>query len=158
MRDAVWKNADGLEVGFGRSNTKNLQAGSIEVKGQVRQLELEVYFDEANTGASAKNAVLPVGAVVLSATVYVKQAFVGGTALNVGTIKNDGSGAAATALVTATESAVANLTAGAVIKGAGALIGATVATDPVQITCAPTGSHTAGRATVLIEYIQPSAA
>lgn len=156
MRDYVWKNADGLEIGFGRRDTKNVEAGTIEVKGQVRQLEVEMYFDEANTTASAKNAVIPKGAVVVSATVYVKEAFVGGTALTVGTILKDGTGAAATAFVTATEAAVANLGAGKVITGAGALVGKTTATD-VQVTATPTGTHTAGRATVLIQYIQPSA-
>lgn len=156
MRDYVWVNNDGLEVGFGRRDTKNLEAGSIETKGQVRQLELEVFFDEDSTAASVKNAVIPAGAVVTSATLYVREAFVGGTSVSVGTIKLDNTGAAASALVTATNGAIADLTAGAVVKGTGALVGAATA-DNINVTYATTGTFSAGHATVLIEYIQPSA-
>lgn len=156
MRDYVWKNADGLEIGFGRRDTKNLEAGAIEVKGQVRQVELEIYFDKDNTTASVKNAVLPVGAVVSAATLYVREAFAGGTSVTVGTIKTDGTGAVTDNLVKPAAAATASLTKGAVIEGAGNLVGATVA-DALNITYATTGTFTAGRATLLVEYIHPSA-
>lgn len=156
MRDNVWINADGLEVGFGRRDTKNLEAGSIEVKGQVRQVELEIYFDEDNATASVKNAVVPAGAVVVGATLQVSTAFAGGTSVKVGTISTDGVTIDDDSLITPTAGAVANLTAGAVLKGAGAAVGATVA-EPTNITYELTGTFTAGRATLLVEYIQPSA-
>lgn len=156
MRQATWTNKDGLSVGFGPRDTRNIEAGSVEVKGQVRQLEQDIFWNVANTGASARKAVIPAGAIIKSATLITDEAFVGGTAVSVGTIKTDGTGAAATAVVTATEGAIANLTAGNVVVGAGALIGAATA-NPVQITYTLTGTFTAGKATLLIEYIHPAA-
>lgn len=156
MRDNVWINADGLEVGFGRRDTKNLEAGSIEVKGQVRQVELEVYFDGDNAAASVKSAVIPVGAVIVGATLQVSTAFAGGTSVQVGSISTDGDTIDTDAFITASAGAVANLTAGAVLEGAGAAVGTTV-THPTNITYTLTGDFTAGRGTLLVEYIQPSA-
>lgn len=156
MRDSLWINKDGLEVGFGRRDTKNLEAGSIEVKGQVRQVELEVYSDESVTTASVKNAVIPAGAVIVGATLQVSTAFAGGTSVKVGTISTDGVAIDDDAFITPTAGAVANLTAGAVLKGAGAAVGTTV-TKPTNVTYELTGTFTAGRGTLLVEYIQPSA-
>lgn len=156
MRDSVWKNVDGLEVGFGRRDTKNQEAGSIEVKGQVRQVELEIYSDKSATTASVKNAVIPVGAVIVGATLQVSTAFAGGTSVQVGSISTDGTVIDTDAFITPAAGAVANLTAGAVLEGAGAAVGTTV-THPTNITYTLTGTFTAGRGTLLVEYIQPSA-
>lgn len=156
MRQSTWINKDGISVGFGPRDTRNIEAGSIEVKGQVRQLEQDIYWNVANTGASARKAVIPAGAIIKSATLITNEAFAGGTSLSVGTIKADGTGAAATALVTATEGAIANLTAGNVVAGAGALVGKATA-NPVQVTYTLTGTFSAGKATLLIEYIHPAA-
>ena len=156
MRDAVWNNKDGIQVGFGRRDTRNIEAGSVEVKGQVRQLEQGVFFNVNNTGASARKAVIPAGAIIKSATLVVKEAFASGTSLAVGTIKTDGTSGAAGALVTATQGAVANLTLGAVLAGSGAAIGTALASD-LQVTYTLTGTFTTGKASLLIEYIQPSA-
>lgn len=156
MRNEIWTNADGLQVGFGTRDTVNLEAGSIHTKGRVHQVELEVYFDQDPATSNVKSAVIPAGAHVLSAQVVVSEAFVGGTSLSAGTIKTDGTGAAATALVTATEGATANLTLNAVVTGAGALVGEVTAND-INLTYATTGAFTAGRGTLLVEYVLPSA-
>lgn len=156
MRSEYWVNADGLTIGQGPANTKNVEAATIETKGNVRSIEMEVYFDEDGSTASMKKAVLPAGARVLSAAMVVSTAFTGGTAITVGTITADGLTADADALVTATEGAVANLTANAVVTGAGVLAGKVVTSD-VQVTYTRTGTFTAGRGSVVIEYVMPSA-
>lgn len=156
MRDSIWKNADGLEVGFGSRDTRNLLAGTIETKGQRRQVELEVYFSKDSKEASVRGAVIPAGATVLSAHLNVKEAFVGGTSVAVGVINTDGTSAVAGGLVTATQGAVASLTKGASIVGTGATKG-TIAAAPLNLTTTFVGTFTAGRASVLVEYIMPSA-
>lgn len=156
MRDNYWVNADGLRVGFGTANTRNELAGTIETKGRVRQVELKVFFDKDVTDADVRSAVIPAGAVVLSAKTVVKTAFAGGTSIAVGTVTTDNVTADVDALVTATQGAVANLTLNAVIDGTGALVGETTA-EAVNLTYATTGSFTAGEATVFVEYVMPAA-
>ena len=153
MRTNTWTNADGLVVGFGRADTRNPEAGVIETKGNLRQVELEVYYDMDSATANVKSAVIPAGAVITSATISVSEAFVGGTSVEVGTIGTDGTGADADAIDTAL---TAVLVEGAVIKADGAAIGAMVDAD-VNLTFATTGTFTAGRASVFVEYIMPSA-
>ena len=156
MRSNYWTNADGLKVGFGTADTRNEMAGGVETKGRVRQLEMKVYYDKDITEADVRASVIPAGATVLSAKTAVTTAFAGGTAITLGTIGTDGTGADADAVITATEGAVANLTEGAVVEGAGTLIGTTTSAD-VNLTYATTGSFTAGEATVIVEYIMPAA-
>lgn len=153
MRTNTWTNADGLVVGFGRANTRNPEAGVIETKGNLRQVELEVYYDMDSAAANVKSAVIPAGAVITSATISVSEAFVGGTSVDVGTIGTDGTGADADAIDTVLTAA---LTKGAVVEADGAAVGAMVAAD-VNLTFATTGTFTAGRASVFVEYIMPSA-
>lgn len=153
MRSNTWTNADGLVVGFGRADTRNIEAGAIETKGNVRQIELEVHYDLDATTANVKSAVIPAGAVITSATISVSEAFVGGTSVSVGTIGTDGTGADADAIDSVLTAA---LTEGAVVAADGAAVGAMVAAD-VNLTFATTGAFTAGRASVFVEYIMPSA-
>lgn len=153
MRTNTWTNADGLVVGFGRANTRNPEAGVIETKGNLRQVELEVYYDMDSAAANVKSAVIPAGAVITSATISVSEAFVGGTSVDVGTIGTDGTAADADAIDTVL---TANLTKGAVVEADGAAVGKMVAAD-VNLTFATTGTFTAGRASVFVEYIMPSA-
>lgn len=152
MRSNTWTNADGLRVFFGRADTKNAEAGAVETKGKVRQISMDLHYDLEKTEADVKSAVIPAGARIISAVAVVDTAFAGGTSVAVGTITTDGVTADADAVVTDTEAALANLTAGAVITGAGALIGATTSAD-VNLTYTTTGTFTAGKATLLVEYV-----
>lgn len=153
MRSNTWVNADGLTVGFGRADTKNLEAGSIETKGNIRQVELEIHYDLDATEANVKSAVIPAGAVITSALLSVSEAFVGGTRVDLGTIRTDGTAAVAAAIGTANTAA---LTANAAIKAAGAQVGSTVVAD-TQLTYATVGAFTAGRASLMVEFVMPSA-
>lgn len=156
MRDSIWKNEDGLEVGFGSRDSRNLEAGTIETKGQRRQIEQEIYFDADSTEASVRSAVIPAGATILGSHLNVREAFLGGTSVSVGVIGTDGDAAVVEGLVDATAGAVANLTKDASIEGAGASVG-TVAETPLNITYALTGTFTEGHGSVFVEYIMPSA-
>lgn len=156
MRKNYTVNSDGLMVGYGPADTRNELAGGIETKGRVRQVSMTVYYDKDVTAEDMRGATIPAGATILSADAVVVEAFTGGTSIEVGTIGTDGSSADANALITATEGATANLTANAVVTGAGALVGA-VTTADVNLTSATTGSYTAGKAVVTIEYVMPAA-
>ena len=157
MRANSWTNADGLYIGYGARDTVNVEAGSIHTKGRVRQLEVEIYATEGGDGTTtAKDSRIPLGAVVTGATLYVSEAFADGTSVSVGTTQDGGANTAdPDSLVAATLTAA--LTEGAVVAGAGDLIDAMVETYPVVVTTTVTGAFTAGHATVVIEYIQPSA-
>lgn len=154
MRKTTWTNADGLVIGFGTQDTVTLEAGEIHTKGRVRQVEMEIYHDQDVTDESVFNCVIPAGALIRSANMVVSEAFAGGTSVSVGVIGTDGNNADADALIAATNTA--SLTANADITGAGAQVGNVLAND-VNITYATAGSFTAGRATLLVEYVIASA-
>lgn len=154
MRANTWTNADGLEVFFGTANTKNAEAGSIETKGRVRQVELKSYYDMDVTEADVKTAVIPAGAHILSANLVVTEAYAGGTSIDFGTITTDGVTADADALIAAV--ATASLTDNAVVVGAGALVGAVTAED-INLTYEHTGTFTAGESVLIVEYVMPAA-
>ncbi len=154
MRENTWTNADGLTIGFGAADTKNLEAGSIQTKGRVHQIELEVYYDQDPNTPSVKNAYVPAGAHILRADLAISESFVGGTNLKAGTVRSSDGSTDSDALILATTPA--NLTANSVVVGTGAIVGDVTAND-FQLSYATTGSFTAGRGTLLVEYVVRSA-
>lgn len=156
MRSNTWTNADGLVVGFGTRDTVNVEAGTVQTKGRVREVEMEVYYDEDQSGTSVKQVQIPAGALIRRAVLTVDTAFAGGTSLQVGIIRPDGTTADTDALITAAQGATANLTANAAITGEGSSVDQ-VLRDPQTLTVTRTGTFTAGKGTVLVEYVQPSA-
>lgn len=99
---------------------------------------------------------IPAGARILSATLAVTKAFLGGTSLAVGLEKADGTVIDADGLVTDVNGALANLGAGAFVDGSGALVGAAAGLANAGIlTVVATGTFTAGEATLEVEYQMP---
>ena len=174
-----WTNADGLQVKFAnywndKSNFVN-KARALETDGLVKQIVIEydlsriaagttAYPSDLNTDGTADgfdldSTYLPANASVLRTTVYATEAAAGGTSITVGTYQKDGTAIAATGLVTATEGVLANLNAaGKRTYGAGTLNAATAGTAGVGtadafIAIAATGTFTAGKGYILIEYI-----
>jgi hypothetical protein len=153
-----YDNQDGLRQRFGRRNTENnipavsgSQLGKKTIEFYIRGEDLT----DVPAVADARGAHIPAGATILSARLIVQELFVGATAtLDVGT-QNASSGAdvAVNGLIAA--AAVASLTAGAVIVGAGTGVGAVTAV-PTRLTASyNTAAFTAGSAKIIVEYVDP---
>ena len=174
-----WTNADGLQVKFGsywndKYNFVN-KARALETDGLIKQLVIEYDLSRITAGTTAypsdlnndgtpdgfdlDSTYLPANSSVLRTTVYVTEAAAGGTSITVGTYQRNGTAIAATGLVTATEGVLANLNAaGKRTYGAGTLNAATAGTAGVGtadafLAISATGTFTAGKGYILIEYI-----
>jgi hypothetical protein len=181
MAGTRWHNADGLEVPFGDywrtfANFVNRVRG-VNTLGVIKQLVIDVDAvkavqggvtyttdlnnDGTNDGFNTGDAYLPAYSSVTRVTILVTEAFAGGTSISLGTFGLTGSAISATSLVTATEGVLANLdTLGARTYGAGALVSTSVETASVgaadaYVALTTAGTFTAGKAKILIEYIDP---
>lgn len=150
-RKSTWTNADGLVVGFGPNIAERNVAGVVDTAGTVKEARLAI--THLSSGAAVS---LPAGSVVLGVVVKVGTAWAGGTKVEIG----DGSDV--DGYVSATQGAVANLTAGATIVAGGAYAIGDAATnaglpkvyasaDTIDVTL--TGTFTAGSADVFVRYI-----
>ena len=178
-----WQNADGLTVkyaGYFRdpANATN-KVHDLKVAGAIKQLEIDFDLSRIPTGTvsyttdlnndgtkdgfNLGDGYLPANASVLRATIVSQDAAAGGTSFTVGTYTIAGAAIAATGLVTATEGVLANVNAaGKRTFGAGALVAAAAGTGGVGaadafIGIATTGTFTAGRGRLIVEYIDPLA-
>jgi hypothetical protein len=156
---STWDNADGLRVLFNARPTENSIAGeSAGRTGSSKKVEMIFRGEDlAATAATAdaRAVVIPAGAFILSATLYVSELFVGATAtLDVGTQDLTGVAIDADGLVAA--AAVASLVAGAKIVGAGAQIGTKLASAARLDASYNTAAFTAGAARLVVEYLEPA--
>lgn len=149
---------------------ETLRTATIEFSAPTTTTSIADDFGKTGlqSAAWAKNGfdmVFPVGTVFKSATIVVETAFNTLTALNIGTYRaSDGTTAiAATGLVTATESALANIDAiGDRVVGAGSQLttgtggtGATLYSSVIR--CLYTGTvPTTGKARLIVEYYTPT--
>jgi hypothetical protein len=150
-RKSTWTNADGLVVGFGPNYAERNVAGVLETDGVVKEARLAITHQ-----SSGANVDLPAGSVVLDVVMKVGTAWVGGTDVQLG------DGTDADGWISATQGAVANLTAGATIRAAGAYAIGDAATNrglgkvysaADTLDVAFTGTFTAGTADVFVRYI-----
>ena len=150
-RKSTWTNADGLVVGFGPNYPERNEAGVIETDGVVKEARLAITYQ-----SSGATVALPAGSVVMDVVMKVGTAWAGGTDVQVG----DGSDA--DGWISATQGAVANLTAGATVRAAGAYAIGDAATNSGlgkvyasadTLDVAFTGTFTAGTADIFVRYI-----
>lgn len=149
---------DSVVVGFGPR--KPVVEGSVHKnyggKGGVKSASTVFTFRDAMVAAANVNVPVPAGSHIISVTLQVESAFLGGTSLTVG------DGSSATGFIDATQGAVANLTAGALLTGTGAYSkGGTDTTaqefklyasaDTIDVTA--NGTFTAGKATLTVNYV-----
>jgi len=161
-RNHKWLNQDGLFVGFGTRTVEQNTGAKISTSGQEQEIRVKVKGTGVKTAVAAgdleNSAVIPAGAFVLSAVLRVDAAFTsGGSAtFNAGTYNADTKAAvAATGLISA--QAVAGLTLGATITGAGAVVGTRI-TAPVNVGVNfGVAAFTAGEGTLIVKYIVPAA-
>ena len=150
-RKSTWTNADGLVVGFGPNYPERNEAGVLETDGVVKEARLAITYQ-----SSGATVALPAGSVVMDVVMKVGTAWAGGTDVQVG----DGSDA--DGWISATQGAVANLTAGATVRAAGAYAIGDAATNSGlgkvyasadTLDVAFTGTFTAGTADIFVRYI-----
>jgi hypothetical protein len=150
-RASSWTNADGLVVGFGANIPERNVAGVYYTDGAVKEAHLAITYQ--SSGATID---IPAGAVVLDVVMKVGTAWAGGTDVQLG------DGTDADGWISATQGAVANLTAGATVRAAGAYAIGDAATNrglgkvyaaADTLDVAFTGTFTAGTATIVVRYL-----
>jgi len=153
---ATWTNPDGLEVRFGSSiGDRGQKAGVTTGAGKRRELVLEVDLaalgaggtgftadlnnDGTLDGFNPSNTSLPANVKLLSLNEIILETPAGGTSYTIGTFQENG---------TIDDVDGIRTSAGA----AGAQIG-TVLTAARFVAAVATGTYTAGRVKVIIEYM-----
>jgi hypothetical protein len=174
----TWNNADGLLVkmsGYERNPRYQVNRARAVRYESIQAIEMDVdltqvpaggvYFpfdlnnDGVPDGFSPEETYLPANSSVIRATLYMTEAAAGGTSITVGTYQQNGTAIAATGLVTATEGVLANINGvGRRVFGAGALTAAAAGTAGVgavdaYVAIGATGTFTAGKGKLIIEYI-----
>jgi len=130
----------------GRDAKNGRQAKST---GQIKRAEWQFdYSDLPTYGSTNLQFAIPANATIVSSKWITGTAWAGGTSLNVGLYQGDGTVIDADGL----DAAITPTTAGAVIDGNGALVGASIGANAGELTVAATGTYTAGTATVIVEY------
>lgn len=161
----AYVNADGLTVRFGKEQgARGFKAGVTTGAGKRRELVLDVDLvalgaggtgftadlnndgvNEAFAGpnGSVMNTPLPVGSVITGARMITEVTPAGGTDFTVGTYQRDGTVVSNNGILT---------TAGTV---QGAQVGTQVsaATGPWFVAAKATGTYTAGRVKIVVEYM-----
>jgi hypothetical protein len=117
-----------------------------------------VYNDLPSAGTNALQFVIPAGASIVSAKLYVDVAFTSTSAttdLDIGLFTSGGVAIDADGLITAANATQTTIgTAGNVITGTGALVGASIGATAGELVVTPTVNDlTAGKGRIVVEYI-----
>lgn len=176
-----YQNADGLAYRGpdyykqGGGNVNRLTG--LKTFGAIKQYEIDVdlvkipngtvsYTTDltnggAVTGFNGGDCRIPAYGSVVRVTAVVVEAATGGTSITIGTYNQAGTAIAATGLMTATEGVIANFdTIGKRTYGAGSLVSTSAGTASVGavdafVGIAATGTFTAGKLRLIIEFIDP---
>lgn len=156
-------NADGLTQHFGTRTSENQLARVPSTTGVVKEVVLDFewdnlpgYDEDANQDGtldafSGVQARIPPYAIILSARLLVKEAFLGTTDLDIGLQTQAGAAIDDDGLVAS--AAAAGLLANTLVTGAGALVGASIGANGGYIRATEAGS-TAGSARLIVEYVE----
>ena len=145
------ENSAGINVvnHYGPRDTDASKGGQAKSTGQIKRAEWQFAYDDLPTyGSTNIQFAIPANATIVSSKWITGTAWAGGTSLNVGLYQSNGTVIDADGL----DAAITPTTAGAVIDGNGALVGATIGANAGELTVAATGTYTAGTATVIVEY------
>lgn len=142
----------GVASHYGVRTSNNSLGGQESTKeGIVKSAEWSFSYDNLSATLNSNLAqTIPANASVVEATLYVDDAWIGGTNLTIGLYTPAGVAIDADGLVEAKLTAA--LTANKVIAGDGALIGTTVGANAGQLVAATTGTYTAGSARVVVKF------
>jgi len=147
----AYENTAGINVlnHYGPRDRDASKGGQAKSTGQIKRAEWQFAYDDLPTyGSTNLQFAIPAGATIVSSKWITGTAWAGGTSLNVGLYQSNGTVIDADGL----DAAITPTTAGAVIDGNGALVGATIGANAGELTVAATGTYTAGTATVIVEY------
>ena len=127
---------------------------SFGAEGTTKGDTKEAYwtFDSDNFPAVGENGIqfeLPKGTLIKDARLEVLTSFAGGTSLVIGFAEADGTAIDADGILEST--VTGDLAAGDDLAGDGALIGARLP-ETGELVVAPTGTFTAGKARLVLEY------
>ena len=137
---------------YGPRTTNNKYGGQESTsEGIVKSAEWSFSYDNLSAVLNSNlPQTIPANASIVEATLYVDDAWVGGTNLTIGLYQADGTVIDADGLVAAT--ATAALTVNKVVTGGGALVGTTIGAAAGQLVAATTGTYTAGTARVVVKF------
>lgn len=176
----MWTNPDGLQVRFADdwkdAALRKNRPGSLRVAGARKQIEVDLDLkylpagavnfsadlnnDGTKDGFYAGDTHLPAHASITNVFLVSGETAVGGTSIKVGLFQANGTPIDDDGLITATAGVTANMAIGERINGDGALVATTAGTAGVgsndaYIGITATGTFTAGKARLVIEYIDP---
>ena len=180
MPTGTYQNADGLLQKYpdyykDRANFVN-RPRTLNMLGPIKVIEMDFDltkiadgtvgypFDLNNDGTkdgfNTGEIYLPAHSSVLRCIVLSTETAVGGTSFTLGTYALTGAEIDANGIVTATEAVTANLVKGDRVYGNGAYVAATAGTNSIgaadgYLAIAVTGTFTAGKGKIFIEYIDP---
>lgn len=152
------ENSIGSQQYYGPRETEALPY-AISKYGHVIEVAVPFTYDKLPYTSATDGAIpeIPAGALLKEAWVEVVETFAGaGTeTFNFGIAESDGTAVDADGLVAAAD--INAMTAGAWLKGAGALIEAGLGTSGQIVGAASAGTVTAGRGRFVLRYVRPSA-
>lgn len=180
----TWHNPDGLLQKFAdyQKNAANFinRPRAVVTDGLIKQIvidydlaqlvadggtsfQADLNNDGTKDGFTTGDVYLPGSASVLRVSIFPTESAASGTSITVGTYGPTGTAIDADGLVTATEAVTANLATGKRVNGAGAFValtsnaGTTIGAANGYLAIAATGTFTAGKGRILIEYVDPVA-
>ena len=166
---AQWQNEDGLTVRFGQEQARETQSlmGKTSNNGPYGYMQVDLNFDDlptfttdlnndgSNNGFSDQDAYIPAGSYITKATIIVEDAFADGTTYNIGLYDQAGTVIDADGIDAAV--AVADMGANEAVDCDGLLVSTQdLVTSDAYLVVAATGTYTAGKAKIVIEYLQVS--
>lgn len=157
---SVWSNKDGLAVGFGPRTETTGCGFRVSDNGSTEKLHVRFGYGDLDTSLSTTSdfvvygPVIPNGALILSATLKVTEAWTTGTDIDIGLYTDAGAAVDVAGIDAAVLTAA--LTLGAEIACDGADINTVVATTGgVKVGVIRTGAYDAGKAILEVEYMIP---
>jgi hypothetical protein len=144
----------GVVQHYGPRTTREDFGGRI-VQDYIKTVRWEFSFNRLPApGTTNIEQVIPAHSSILTARLVVKTAFAGGTSYTVGLQQADGTEIDNDGLLTAATLGVAALTPrGKTIVGTGALVGTTIGANKGELVVVSSGTFTAGRAEIIVEYV-----
>lgn len=162
-----WYNDDGLLVRFGQDQARETQGVMAHPRtaGALRHMVVDINWDDLPTfttdsdndgtldAFSGQDNFIPAGSYISRALLVVETAFAGGTSYDIGLYDEDGSAIDADGIDD--DIAVADLGTDEVVDCDGTLVGGTVTIGSSNgyLVVAATGTFTAGKAKLFIEYL-----
>jgi hypothetical protein len=164
---AQWQNDDGLTVRFGQDQareTQSLMAKTVQ-SGPKEYMVVDINFDDlptyttdlnndgTNNGFSDQDAYIPAGSYITKATLIVETLFAGGTSYNIGLYNQAGSVIDADGIDAAVALTVIDGANDVVVCNGDLVAGILSISADAYLVVAATGTFTAGKAKLVIEYI-----